>query len=240
MLMVHTGTAIEFGRKELPVDVIRPDAAGRRWKGVSHRDFADEIVKDLGKRDVGITSDRWATLQKGQMLIGSLDVVLPDITDIPGQKFSLGVTHANDMSRSMWITVGTKVMVCDNGVVTGEYVLRRKHTTGMNLGFEIRNALGRAVNQFRNTRAVVDGLRDKRMGVAEVDHNFVEVGRRGILSWSQVGKAVKEYENPSHPEFNEFKGRAWGVYQAVNHIVKARSPLSQMQSLRGLTGLLAA
>lgn len=240
MLMVHTGKAVEFTRDGLPAEVIRPEGAGNRWMGVAHRDFAEEIVKDLGRRGVDVVSDRWATMSANQVLIGALDVIPPGIDEIPGQKFSIGVTHANDMSRSMRVTVGTTVLVCDNGVMTGEYVLRRKHTTGMSLPYEINRAMNRAVEQFRNTRVIVEGLRSRRMGPLEIDHSFMEVGRKGILSWSQVGKAVREYLHPEHPEFSEFQGRAWGVYQAVNHIVKERSPVSQMRSLSDLTRLLTA
>ena len=240
MLLVHTGKAVEFAREDLPTEIVRPENAGNRWRGVSHRDYAEAIMGDLNDRGVEVTSDRWATLQKGQVLIGSLDVVPPNIDGIPGQKFSTAVTHSNNMTRSMWMTVGTTVMICDNGVVTGEYVLRRKHTIRMDLGLEIHNALDRAMVKFGDTSRVVNQLRDTKMSKLAVDHSFMEVGRRGSLAWSQVGKAVKEYENPEHPEFLEFKGRAWGVYQAVNHVVKERSPLSQMESLRDLTKLLVA
>lgn len=239
-MMVHTGKAVEFERDQLPAEIIRPESAGARWRGVAHSDFAHEIVTGLERRGVEVTGDRWATMSENQVLIGSLDVVPPDVEGIPGQKFSLGVTHSNNMTKSMRITVGTTVLVCDNGVMTGEYVLKRKHTIGMNLRVEIRESLRRAVNQFEDTQRIVNGLRDRTMGELEVDHNFMEIGRRGILSWSQIGKALREYNAPEHPEFLEYKGTAWGVYQAANHIVKERSPLSQMQSLKGLTELLAA
>ena len=240
MLMVHTGKAIEFARAELPQTVVRPEKAGRRWRGVPHFDFAEGITTELAKRGCEIIEDRWATMRDNAALIGAIDLRLPDVEDIPGQRYSVGVAHGNDMSRSMWLTVGSRVMVCDNGVFTGEYVMRRKHTTGMRLGYEIRNSVGRALTEFNETKNTIDRMKAQRMSSLEIDHAFVEVGRRGILPWSAIGKAVEGHREPPHEEFVEFADRSWGVYQAVNHVIKQRSPISQMESLRELTGLLAA
>lgn len=238
MLMLHTGNAVEFARADLPTDVVRPKDAGSRWRGVPHRDLAEGVCTELARRDCELVTDRWATMRKGQALIGVVELRLPDIEEIPGQGYAVGISHANDMSQPMRIVVGSRVFVCDNGAFTGEYVLRRKHTSGLNLGWEIRNSIERALTQFNETRNVIDGMKTRRMDAGEIDHAWVEMGRRDILPWSAIGKAVALYDEPPHDEFKEFDGRAWGVYQAANEVIKQRSPLDQMDGLKRLTELL--
>ena len=232
--------AIIVPREQLPTEVERPNGAGSRWRGVPHRDLAEGFVDQFTRKGCEIVRDQWATSNHGRVLVGGIDLRLPDVPEIPGQEFSVSIMHANNMSKSMRVAVGARLMICFNGVQTGDFVLERKHTSGLRLGHEILNSVERSLNEFNETHRVIEGMKARRVMPRQLDSLFMEMGRKGILPWSAIGKAWQNYVEPPHDEFKEFDGRAWGVYQAANATIKQRSPMGQMESLKGLTELLKA
>ena len=169
-------------RTQLPAEVVRPRKAGSRWKGCSHRDMANEIVKQLKKMDVEIVREQWCMARKELVLLGGLDLRLPKpFPSIPGQDYSLGVVTGNDLHKAHKFCCGSRVMICSNGVMTGEYVLKKRHTLRFDLEEEVHNGLVNAMEQFKLVKGVVSDLRKVKVTGEQSDHLLMEAGRRRIL-----------------------------------------------------------
>jgi len=226
-------------RAALPVEIIRPSKAGSRWKGCSHRDMANEIVKQLKTLHVEVVREEWALARKGQVLMGGLDLRMPrGYAKLPGQDYSLGILTGNDLHKAHKFCCGSRVLICKNGVMTGEYVMRRRHTLRFDLEAEVHQGLLNALEEFKNVGGVIENLQKTEVNERTSDHLLMEAGRRRILPWSKVGEAWELYVDPPHKEFEKAKGTAWGVYQAVNQTIKARAPRAQLLGLQRLTSLL--
>jgi len=225
-------------REALPVEVERIPRAGKRWVGVPHRHLAEAIVKAVVARGLEILGEKWALEAKGQKMVGGITVGVPGLDPIEGMQYDIAVRHANDLSTSMRVSTGAHVMVCNNGVQTGEFVLNRKHTSGFDLDYEISLAVDKAIKNLSNVAGVVNTLKEIHLTQRDEDHVFMEIGRTDVLPWSGVGKAYDLYKNPEHDEFKPYTRKGWGVYQAVNHVVKVRSPSTQLSSLGKLTDIL--
>jgi len=226
-------------RSALPVEVIRPEKAGSRWKGCSHKDMANEIIKQLKKLDVEVLREQWCLARKGLVMMGGLDLKLPrPFSKLPGQDYSLGVVTGNDLHKAHKFCCGSKVLICSNGVMTGQYVMKRRHTLRFDLEQEVHNGLLNALEEFKKVKDVVKELHDAKIDDVRSDHLFMEAGRRRILPWSKVGEAWELYVDPPHKEFKKAKGTAWGIYQAVNQTIKGRAPRAQLVGLNRLTNML--
>lgn len=216
--------------KEYPVK--RPERAGDRWKGVHHHDLAVELEEALWSRRIGITREIWTVDPSGQTLVGGFSVTFPDHTGLPslnGLDYALGIRHSNDQKHALTFSAGAAVLVCLNGVVTGTWVLKRKHTTGLDLSETVGEGVDRFVEEARKVKQTVESLRVRYLPPRQVDHVLMEAGRLGIVPWSHVGKVYEEFQAPRH---EEFKGRsAWCLYNAMGEIVKHQNPARQLDSL---------
>jgi len=190
--------------------------AGRRWKPINHEELASSIEAEFRRREIEITSQVWSVEKNGASLVGGLDVRFPKaygIPDIPGLNYSFGVSHANDQTRSLRFGVGSRVMVCQNGVVTGLLVLNRKHTTGLDLQQEVSGGIDRYIDESRKVQHIVNEMQERWMSDVRACRALVQAGRRGLLPWSHLRAVDREWRNPRH---DEFKPRtAWSLYNAL-------------------------
>jgi len=100
----------------------------------------------------------------GARLFGSLD-----FAPIPGMPFpagcapSCGLRNSADKSFALSILSGTRVIVCANGVLSGEFVITRKHTSGLDLVESIDAALDAFMESLRGFNQTYEQLRARRL-----------------------------------------------------------------------------
>jgi hypothetical protein len=214
------------------IPVVRPEKAGARWQGVQHHVLATTILQTLSKRGIEVSQQTWAVDKTGSALVGGLQVQFPSymgVPDIEGMRYSLGLRHDNAMQRALTFSVGTQVLVCLNGVITGEHVLCRRHTTGIDLAGEVGSGVDRFIEEAAKVKGVISALQNRYLTKTLVDHLLMEAGRQKLVPWSHVGQVHDEYHHPSHVEFAQPTG--WGLYNAFNHVIKKSNPVRQLQSL---------
>jgi len=210
----------------------RPTKAGRRWQGIRHYDLATAVEAALLWRGIELQSEIWSVDQSGQSLVGGINLQFPARLGIPaidGMDYSLGIRHTNDLRYALTFAVGTQIIVCHNGVVTGAFVLCRKHTSGINLVEEVERGIDRFVQEARKVPEVIDSLKARSLTRRQTDHRLMEAGRQRLIPWSHVGQVHHEYEHPTHGEFAKRTG--WGLYNAFNYIVKKGNPQRQLRAL---------
>jgi hypothetical protein len=136
------------------------------------------------------------------------------------------------------IAVGGNVMVCHNGVVTGEVLLQHRHTINFDLKDEIREALDGYQKQARNVVNVVRQWQNRELKQSAVDSILMEVARERVLPWSHVGLVDHEYRYPRHDD-PTFKARtSWALLMAFTEVVKKSSPQVQMDRISRFRELL--
>ena len=212
--------------------VIRPEKAGSRWMGIPHYSLAATLQRCLSRRGIGVKQEVWALDASGQSLAGGLEVEFPASLGMPeltGMSYSLGVRHANNLRHPLTFAVGTRIMVCSNGVVSGTWVLCRKHTTGLDLEAEIEGGVTRFLMEARQVRDCITLMRGRELSQPQADNLLMEAGRQRLLPWSGIGKAQDEYTHPAFPDFSE--RTFYSLYNAFNSVVKGISPQRQFHAL---------
>jgi len=194
------------------IEIQRPERAGNRWKGISHYELATHVETSLKNKGIKILSETWSTDRTGQSLVGGLNLTFPlwmDIPNIKGMDYSLGIRHSNNCKHALTFAVGTQIMVCTNGLISGEFVLSRKHTNGLDLENEIEKGVDRFIEEAGKVENCIEQLKSRELSRLNADNYLMEAGRKRLLPWSHIGMVEKEYENPSFPDFNERTG--WGA-----------------------------
>lgn len=144
---------------------------------------------------------------------------------IPNNKgfdLQLGIRGSYDQSLPRGISVGSLVTVCDNLAFSGEINVYSKQTT--NIAARIPHLLQEAISQvpvmaeLQNKR--FEAYRNHTLSKVKGDAALIECVRRGILNPSDLGKAIKEWDEPSHAEHGAQGKTVWTLFNAITEAIK--------------------
>lgn len=143
---------------------------------------------------------------------------------LPAESFALtvGIRGSYDQTLPRGLAVGSRVFVCDNLAFSGEVSVYAKQTT--NIGARIAGLLERAVAEVPAMAALqekrFEAYRNYSLSKVKGDAILIECVRQGILNPSDIGKAIAEWDNPSHAEHATEGKTVWTVFNAVTQSVK--------------------
>jgi len=248
--MLMLSHAAEVSRDDL-YSVMTPEPT-QSWKPVPHIEVVNTLTDRAAARGLVIKNEKFALLDgtlygengiqtriPGARLFGSLD-----FAPIPGMPFpagcapSCGLRNSADKSFALSILSGARVFVCANGVLSGEFVITRKHTSGLDLVESIDAALDAFMESLRGFNQTYEQLRSRQLRKTTAHSLVVELARAGAFSSSDILPVVQEFENPRHDEFRE--KNAWNLYQSATEIMKSQSPARQVDGFRALNQVLTA
>src|SRR5579862_102347 len=131
--MSETSTLIGYAgrtinREELAL--VPTPAATATHQPVPHHEIVQALVETLGFRHIGVVRDEYAVSPDGMRMFGVLDLE----TQMHGCRFSIGVRNGNDKSLRLALTVGYRVLVCDNMAFQGDFTpVLAKHSKHFSL-----------------------------------------------------------------------------------------------------------
>ena len=230
MITVINGKLTTADLETIPVR--KPERAGNRWIGIGHHELATTLEQGLQERQIEVTRTAWTMGRNGQALFGGMGLKFPvelGVPELTGMEYALGIRHSNDMSMSLQMFCGVTVMICANGVATGSFILARKHTSGIDLDYEVNRGVDRLIEEAKKAGGVVETMKQRQLDQPVVDHMLCEAGRQQLLSWGHLGLVESNYRSPTH---EEFQGRtAWSLYNSFNEVTKRVDPGRQLRSL---------
>jgi len=208
----------------------REGIVSNRWVGISHGVLADTIVEAAGERGLFIAKEQWQTAgTQSADLFGSLDfkkergrrdrMIVSPLADLElpeGMGLSLGVRHSNLGKYAITFAVGGRVFVCSNGMMVGQFTLKRKHTTGLNLRKEIDLALDRYVEEAPALVSAVAEFRNSTVSNDEAARILVEAGRQRVLAWSHLPDVDTQWQTPEFPDFED--RTEWSLLNAFTYV----------------------
>jgi len=248
--MLMLSHAKEVSRADLS-KINTPDPT-ESWTPVSHIDVVTTLADRASARGLKLKSERYAVLDgtlyprpgmqvelKGARLFGTLD-----FEPIPGMPFpagttpSAGIRNSHDKTFALSILSGARVFVCANGVLSGEFVVSRKHTSGIDLTASIDQALDAFMESIRDFNEMYERLRDWKLRKTTAQSVVVELARAGAFSSSDILPVLQDYENPEHKEFSDRNG--WSLYNASTSRMKLQSPARQVEGFKALTSTITS
>ena len=247
--MLMLSRASEVFRDDL-YGVVTPDPT-ETWRPVPHIDVVNTLTDRAAARGLVIKSERFALLDgtlygangvqtrlPGARLFGSLDFAPTGMPFPAGCAPSAGLRNSHDKTFALSILSGARVFVCANGVLSGEFSISRKHTSGIDLAESIDEALNSFMESLRGFNETYERLRSRQLRKTSAHSLVVELARAGAFSSSDILPVVQEFENPHHDEFREHN--AWNLYQSCTEIMKAQSPARQVDGFKALNNVLTA
>jgi hypothetical protein len=214
-----------------------PPAEGR-WHPVSHATVLDNVKETLHGAGYTIKSDRYGLARDDARFFGVLDLETPLAH---GVGLSVGIRNSVDKSFPLGFCAGSRVFVCDNLAFRSELLVRRKHTiNGMKaFGTAIGSAVA-SLTSFKEAEQLrIQRMSEMELNPAQASHVILQAYRKGIISTLQLPLVCKEWEDPSHEDFNA--RTAWSLFNAFTEVLKPRSvsaPQQFVSSTIRLNGLM--
>lgn len=226
-------------REELRnVPVTEKGNRSNRWMGVQHGEFIDALESEARTRRIEFLNENWNLSKDGADLVGSMNLVLPNDMNLPaptGMDFAIGIRHSNAGRSAIQVGVGATVFICTNGCFSAEYILKRKHTSGL----VIADLAIAALDIFLNGAPSVSAMVGEFQSVAITDDMaawFILQATQKILPSSYAGDVWTEWVSPQHDDFAP--RTVWSLYNGFTEVAKKLTPVSQYRLLRGLPELL--
>lgn len=184
---------------------------------LSHNGF--EIVEEA----FGVTKD---TEDKPKQFFGLLEIRQKVLEGeyVPAEEFALavGIRGSYDQSIPRGLAVGSNVFVCSNLCFSGEIKVTTKQT--LNIASRIPALLESAVGRIPDLASFqvkrFDAYKNFALSQVRGDAILTNLVRQGILNPSDLGKAIAEWDNPSHPEHIADGRSAYTLFQAVTEAYK--------------------
>lgn len=218
------------------VKLERPKHAKSFWQGIEHKVLIDAVEDECRTRGWKIEGCQFSLSPDKHDLAGAFRLNVGDVKLPEGQGLELGFLTSNAMRRRLKLVVGTRVFVCNNGMVSGDLVLCNKHTSGFDLFGALEGAMDLYHERALELPKKIRALQQRELAPVEVEHLLVETGRQEIMPWSRIGQVDEEYRNPT---FGDHAVKtSWGLLNAFTHIVKKCPPLGQMDQINSFRELL--
>lgn len=201
------------------------------YSPIAHSEFLSELRRKLTENEYEIMDQRLFVNGAGTKLVGFYDVnnLRQPYPDDFGFRMSLGFKNSYDKSMTAALVVGATVILCSNGMVSGDLItFRRKHTG--NVLELLREKMQEAVTSMDSSfiRLVAD---------AEIMKNYELTSRqkaeilgvmyfeKNIVTPNQLTVVKKELNTSEH-----FRGNTvWDLYNNVTVALKKSYPLRYVE-----------
>jgi hypothetical protein len=220
--MLHAG-AQAVTRSELAL--IPTPAGSRSHKPIPHIELVDSLLDLLDDRGLRVKREQYGVRHDGLQLFGAFDLE----GGHDGRCAMMGFRQANDKSISVQLVAGARVFVCDNMSLSGDaVVLRRKHTRGLSLRFELNEGLDRylvAQAAFEESIVAAEG---RELDDDAAKRMLFDIFYGGILPGSLFSDVAGNYFKAEDRQLTDCAPRnVWGLHNAATRAIKALTPASQ-------------
>ncbi len=221
-LLSRTG---KITRSEL--QLIPAPAATSTHQPIPHHEIVQALTETLSFRHIEVVRDEYAVSQDGMKMFGILELEY----GITGVNFSIGVRNANDKSMRLAMTIGYRVLVCDNMAFHGDFTpVLAKHSKN----FSLIDALSIGVDRMQRNFEPLSGhiVRWQEATVSD-DAAKLVIYRAFVEGELQAPRHLSRsvHEHYFEPRHEEFEPRTmWSLSNAFTSAFKELDAVPQFRA----------
>lgn len=214
-----------LSRQEL---IALPTPAGTAThRPVPHHEVVQALVETLKFRHIAPVKEQYCVDKTGMKLFGTMELE----TTFHGCRFALGIRNSHDKSMSLGITVGYRVMVCENLAFHGDYTpVMRKHTRNFNLADALSIGVDNIQRNFEPMVKDVERWQDCQITDTSAKLLIYEAFVEGAMD------IPKHLMRPTHdyyfqPPHEEFTPRTlWSLNNSFSGAAKQLEPIPRQRA----------
>ena len=202
------------------------------WKPVPHMDVIDAVTEAVKAKNWQILDEQYGLAREGQRMFGVMRI---NNSSSPEWSRCIGIRNSHDQSLSVGLAAGISVMCCSNLAFGGTMVLKRRHTSRIELNGLVVTAIEELELEFLNLETVSEDLKLHEVSADEARAAIVRAAEVGAVNSCDIVPIFREFQHPSHQEFAE--PTRWSLLNAFTERAKKYSPGRADVCYRGLTRL---
>ena len=202
------------------------------WHPVSHSDLIEAVTSAVKAHDWQIVDEQFGLAHDGLRMFGVLRINQSRSSD---WSRCIGVRNSHDQSLSVGIAAGLSVICCSNLAFGGSKVLRRRHTSRIELNELVQEAVNELDMEFLNLEIAAEYLKHREVGDDEARAAIVRAAEVQAINSSDVVPVFREFKHPRHTEFSA--PTRWSLLNAFTEQAKRYSPGRADVCYRALTRL---
>jgi hypothetical protein len=195
----------------------------RTYKPVSHLELMDLTLESIYQAGFTLDQERYTSAREGKVANGKFTI--KNVADSEMQ-LQIGWQNSYDKSLSLKFAIGTRIFICENGCVSGDYgAFKHKHvgeiqTFTPTAITEYIQSAGEAFTRMQTERESMKQIVLDRRAQAEligrmiIDEQFIESTQLNIIK--------RELEKPTHDYGAE--NSLWELYQFTTFSMKEVHP----------------
>lgn len=211
------------------LDTIAPPIRTASYSPILHRDLAEAVLDLAHKQGFKNRNANYDIARDGNIMRG----IFAFEGDDPEMDMQVGILNSYDKSKTVTIGLGSQVFICQNGMVSADYILKRKHTGSVVLDVlnMIDESLKKLYDEYRRNIEVKEIL--TKVEITKVEYSQL-IGKMflndGIITSTQLNIVKREFEGSKlFPE-----PTAWSMYNHVNQALKSGHPADYISQHIGL------
>ena len=227
-LMMSEGKFV--GRDEIAL-VPTPEATAS-WKPVPHSDVIDAVTEVVKAHNWQILEEQYGLARDGQRMFGVMRINRTSSTE---WSRCIGIRNSHDRTLALGLSAGLSVRVCSNLMFGGSTILKRRHTSRIELNGLVLEAVNSLELEFLTLENVAEELKIDELNDDEVRASLVVAAERQAIPSCDILTVWNEFKHPRHEEFAE--PTRWSLLNAFTETAKKYSPARADQCYRSLTRL---
>lgn len=215
-LITHCGSRV-VSRDEL--DAIEAPPPTKSWFPIKHAIVVDTVTQALTDGGFQIRQTKVAMSPSNARMFTTFDLETPlaggDVT------LAVGARNSCDKTFPLSFCAGERVTVCDNLAFQSELIVTRKHTRfGADRFREAICESVRSLWQFQQSESArIRQFQAQAITPADADSIMLRSFEKGIISHYLLPRVIREFREPSHPEFAANGLTFWRLEQAFTTVL---------------------
>jgi len=199
--------------------------------------YVEDVVGALDLNGLKVVNEEFEVTNDAQRLFGVLEVQAKEgeLITADDWKLLVGLRGSHDQSIQRGLSIGSQVLVCSNLCFNGNIgTINTKQTTNIEqrLPGLVRQATSLVPELAYNQERQYNAYKELELSPRHGDAALIELYRRGAFTSAQLGRAVAEWDNPSHEEHKDADAgtRTWSGWRLFNASTEALKPTGQNSS----------
>ena len=227
-LMMCEGKFVD--RNEI-AKVPTPDAT-ESWHPVAHSEVIDAVTEVVKAHDWQILDEQYGLAREGQRMFGVMRI---NRSSSPDWSRCIGIRNSHDRTLAVGLTAGISVMVCSNLAFGGGMLLKRRHTSRIELSGLVVRAIDELEDEFLTLENVAEDLKIQYVSDDQARAAIVKAAEVRAINSCDIVPVFREFKKPCHEEFEA--PTRWSLLNAFTETAKKYSPGRADICYRRLTGL---
>jgi hypothetical protein len=222
--LIASLTKRKISREEL-ASISTPDAT-KTFKPISHIQLVEALIETLSFRHLIVVADEYAVSHDGQKLFGILELN----AEFSGCRFAIGIRNSNDKSMRLALTVGLRVLICENMAFHGDFTpILAKHSSKLNLTELLSIGIDKIQRNFEPLKNQIERWQQDYLTNEEAKLLIYEAfyGKMLKAPHSLMGFVHSSYFNPEYEAFKD--PSLWAMLNAFTSAFKKLQPQRQFE-----------